>query len=186
MSQIKVDYSKSMIYKLCCKDANITDIYIGSTCNFKMRKYHHKSDCNNENSKNYNYYNYQFIRDNGGFDNFDMILIENVSCNSKRELLKIERDYIDKLKPSLNTTKPYITEDERKIRHRKISKKKYEKYKDKLLEYRKQYYEKNKNQILEKQKEKINCEFCNCLTSKRTIRRHQQSVKCQKFQFIED
>ena len=31
----KVDYSKSVIYKLCCKDPTITDIYIGSTTNMK-------------------------------------------------------------------------------------------------------------------------------------------------------
>ena len=182
-----VNYSKSMIYKLCCKDPNITSIYIGSTTNFYRRKSEHKTSCNNENNKRYNTNVYKFIRDNSGFENFDMILIENVSCNNKRELFKIERKYIDELKPSLNITKPYVTEEE-KIKYKKEYNEENKEWlcKKKVKEYRKQYYEKNKNQILEKQKEKINCEFCNCLTSKSTIRRHQQSVKCQKFQFIED
>ncbi len=113
-----VNYSKSMIYKLCCKDPNITDIYIGSTTNFYRRKSEHKKCCNNENDKRYNTNVYKFIRDNSGFDNWDMILIENVSCNNKIELLKIERKYIDELKSTLNTYKSYIT-DEEKIKYKK-------------------------------------------------------------------
>ena len=47
----KVDYSKSMIYKLCCKDVNIKEIYVGSTTNLIKRKYQHKADCYNKNRK---------------------------------------------------------------------------------------------------------------------------------------
>ena len=32
------DYSKCFIYKLCCRDASIEEIYIGSTCNLTRRK----------------------------------------------------------------------------------------------------------------------------------------------------
>ncbi len=166
-----VNYGKSTIYKLCCKDANITDIYVGSTTNFSMRKSEHKNSCNNENIKNYNNYKYKFIRDNGGFKNWSMILIENVSCNSKRELEKIERAYIDELKPSLNTYKSYTTEEEKTKTHQ---------------EYNKEYREKNRKKLNEKQNQKINCEFCKFLSSKQNIKKHQQSVKCQKFQCIED
>ena len=94
MSQ-KVDYSKSLIYKLCCKDPLIEDIYIGSTTNMKVRKGQHKTHCNNKNDKRYNQNKYQFIRENGGFDNWDMIMIEEYSCNSKRELEKRERYWVD-------------------------------------------------------------------------------------------
>ena len=38
-----VNYNKSTIYKLCCKDTEITDEYVGSTTNFSRRKAHHKS-----------------------------------------------------------------------------------------------------------------------------------------------
>ena len=31
-------YENSVVYKLCCDDPEITDIYVGSTCNFKVRK----------------------------------------------------------------------------------------------------------------------------------------------------
>ena len=60
------NYENGLIYKLCCKDANITDIYVGSTTNFKQRKKEHKADCHNENNKNYNRPVYKFIRENGG------------------------------------------------------------------------------------------------------------------------
>lgn len=166
-----VNYSKSMIYKLCCKDPNITSIYIGSTTNFYRRKSEHKSKCNNENDKDYNNYKYQFIRDNGGFENFDMILVENVNVDNKRDLEKIERKYIDELKPSLNSYKSYRTIEE-KIKQQK--------------ECEKIYREKNKEKINQKQNEKVNCEFCNCLIGKTSMKRHQQTVKCRKFQFIED
>ena len=184
MSQKKVDYSKSMIYKLCCKDPNITDIYIGSTTNFKNRKYKHKNSCNNENTKDYNSYKYQFIRDNGNFENWTMILIENVSCNSKRELEKIERKYIDELKPSLNSIRSYRSEDEKKEYKKEYNKEYREANKGKIKD--KEYYEKNKTKILEKLKESVKCEFCNCSIRKYHLKKHQQSIKCMKFQFIED
>lgn len=41
-----------------CKNSEITDVYVGSTINFNNRYIVHKSDCNNENSKNYNLYVY--------------------------------------------------------------------------------------------------------------------------------
>ena len=69
------DYNNGFIYKLCCKDVNIKEIYVGSSTNYKQRKQSHKSDCTNENSKRYNSCAYQFIRDNGGWDNWSMIEI---------------------------------------------------------------------------------------------------------------
>ena len=73
-----VKYNQSIIYKLCCKDPSITDIYIGSTTRFARRKSQHKSICNNTdtNNQSYNFYVYQFIRENNGFSNWDMIEIE--------------------------------------------------------------------------------------------------------------
>jgi predicted GIY-YIG superfamily endonuclease len=160
MSQ-KVDYSKSVIYKLCCKDPLIEDIYIGSTTNMKVRKGHHKSLCNNQ---IYKTYNYQFIRENGGFENWDMIMIEEYSCNSKKELEKRERYWIDELKPSLNSIRPYISKEELK----KLKKKHIENNK----EYQKKYRDKNK--------EKINCDLCGDCVLKTSLNRHQNTMKCKK------
>jgi len=158
MSQKKVDYSKSIIYKLCCKNPTIEEIYIGSTTNMRKRKSNHKTDCHNENTfyKKYNCYKYEFIRNNGGFENWDMIMIEEYNCNSKRELEKRERYWIDELKPVLNTVKkPYITIEEQKEERKtkNYDKKYYEKNKETFNEYNKNYRENNIETIKKKAKE---------------------------------
>ena len=100
------DYSKCFIYKLCCKDATIENIYIGSTTHVNKRKCDHKKRCLNPNDKEYNSYKYQFIRDNGGWDNWQLIVLEQFSCESKMQKEKIERSYVETLKPTLNRTIP--------------------------------------------------------------------------------
>ena len=70
-----VNYQNSIIYKLCCKNVEVSEIYIGSTTAFKARKSQHKSNCNNENRAGYNCKVYKFIRENGNFQNWDMIQI---------------------------------------------------------------------------------------------------------------
>ena len=82
MPKVKADYSNTIIYKLCCNDPSITEIYIGHTTNFIQRKHNHHSSCCNKNLKNYNIYVYQIIRNNGGWDNWSMLKIEHYNCNN--------------------------------------------------------------------------------------------------------
>ena len=191
------DYSKGMIYKLCCKDPQITEIYIGSTINKKNRKNTHKKCCNNSNEKDYNSYKYEFIRDNGGFENFDMILIEAFPCNSKNELISRERYWIETLKPKLNRNIPTRTQrewyEENKTEFNIKQKKYREEHKEDFKKYQKKYREKNKDKINKKSKEyreenkdkikkyyeKIKCEKCNCFISKCNLKRHQKTMKCK-------
>ena len=102
MPKVEMDYSKTIIYKICCKDINITGIYVGHTTNFTKRKNRHKYTCNNPNSKNYNLFVYKFIRNNGGWENFNMIEIEKYNCNDRLEACKRERHWIEELKSILN------------------------------------------------------------------------------------
>ena len=37
-----VNYENSVIYKLCCTDPTVTEVYVGSTTNFRKRKNQHK------------------------------------------------------------------------------------------------------------------------------------------------
>ncbi len=156
MGQGTIDYSKGLIYKLCCKDPNITDIYIGSTTNMKNRKHKHKYSCNNPSAIGHNLKVYEFIRNNGGWENWDMILVEYVNCNSKQELEKEERIVIELLKPILNiqlptrTDKEYYEDNKKKLKE--YIKKYREDNKEKLLEKQKKHREKNKTEINEKQK----------------------------------
>lgn len=164
MPRNPTDCSKYIMYKLCCLDPNITDEYVGSTTNFKNRKTKHKSNCNNPNSKEYKLKVYEFIRENGGFENWNMIQIEEYPCNSKREAEAREEVLRKELKTTLNTRRPLRTEEE-ELEYRN---KYYENNKDKILkqskdyyveniekkkEYKKQYRGDNKEKIKEQQKE---------------------------------
>ena len=140
MPKTPIDYSKSIIYKICCKDLEIKDIYIGSTTNFRKRKNCHKSSCNNNNLPEYKYNVYKFIRDNGNWENWDMVMIEEYKdCESKLQLRKKERYYIETLKCTLNVQIPTRTTKERSVDNKE---------QNKINNHI--YYENNKERILEK------------------------------------
>ena len=107
MPKHNCDYSKTLIYKIVCNDLNITDCYIGSTTEFTKRKNCHKTVCNNTNNLKYNFYVYQFIRENGGWNNWPMIEIEKYPCNDSNEAKARERYWYEQLDPSLNKQKPF-------------------------------------------------------------------------------
>jgi len=192
----------SIIYKIYCKDENIKECYVGSTNDLKKRKYTHKYSCNNINSHSYNFKVYAFIRANGGWNNFDFIILEQFENKMiKKDLLKIERKYIETNDYNLNSELPSRTSEEwcknnkiriaekskkyqqdNKIRIAEKSKKYQQDNKIELTEKRKIYYEKNKIEINEKNRQKIECEFCNSLVSKGNIKEHQKSKKCIKAQ----
>eukprot|EP00466_Bigelowiella_natans_P021633 jgi/Bigna1/146708/aug1.119_g21416 len=58
----------------------------------------------------------------------------------------------------------------------------YEAHKKKKREYDKQYRKKNLRKIKANKNSKIKCEFCNTMTSKSNIRKHQKSKNCLKAQ----
>ena len=199
---MKVDYQNTFIYKLCCRDPNVKDIYIGHSTNFKQRNKSHKCGCNNNNNiKKYNTYNYRFIRENGGYDNWIMIKLYDFPCDSKREAETEENKTMIELGTTLNMRKSFRTEEEKKENSKEYSKKKYENNKKKLIkistEYYKNnktevdkkwkiYYENNKTEINEKRKVKVKCEFCNCEVNKSCLKTHQKTLKCKKFkEFID-
>ena len=165
-------YQNSIIYKLCHQnDLENKNIYVGSTTNFRNRKCQHKTNCNNENNKLYNYFVYQFIRKNGGWDEWQMIPIEVFPCNDKKELQVKERHHIEILKPKLNKQIPTRNKAEY-----------YEDNIEKIKEYQKEYYNDNINKIKEQQKInseiKIICSHCEVKIRKTNLKRHQQSKKC--------
>jgi len=152
MPKKPINYSKNLIYKLVCKDLNITDCYVGHTTNFKQRKKSHKSSCNNQNRKQYNFNVYKFIRENGGWNNWNMIEIKKYPCNDKREAEAEERRYYEQLNSNLNSQAPFRTEDEKKEQRKEQSKKYNEENKDKKKEQNNNYREKNKEKIKEQSK----------------------------------
>jgi len=170
------NYNESMIYKLCCLDTTIEEIYIGSTTNFRRRKTAHKKCCNNINITDYNRKVYKFIRDNGGWDNWDMILIAKVNCNDKLELRKKEREYMEEYNPSLNIIKAQREEEEKKEYSKEYRKTNREDIREKKKEYHKEYYETKKEEIHEKRKVKVSC-GCGSIVRKTDILRHYKTKK---------
>lgn len=143
MPRLPIDYTRTIIYKLVCKDTKIKDCYVGATTDFTKRKYAHKHCCINENSKDYNLNVYQFIRANNGWNNWDMIMIEEYNtCKNKLESDTRERYWIEILGAILNNIIPSQSLQEWT-----------KKNKERITEYHKDWYEKNKNETLLKHKE---------------------------------
>ncbi len=183
MPKQPMDYSKTIIYKICCKDINVTDVYIGHTTDFIRRKAKHKQSCNNVNSEGYNYYVYQFIRNNGGWDNFEMIEVEKHNCNDRLEACKKERYWLETLKATLNKRIPSRTKIEWYNDNKENINEKHKQYreqnKDKITEYKKEYREQNKDKINDYQKQICICNICNCNYTKGHKTHHEKTKKHQ-------
>ncbi len=133
---------KGFVYMIKCKDENISDCYVGSTINLCSRKKQHKSVCKTPENKSYNFKVYKFIRDNGGFDNFEFVVLKEVEVNNKVELKQHEAEQYELLKPSLNCNNPLIQID------MKLYQKEY--YKEKYTNYHKQRYQEKKDEYKER------------------------------------
>ena len=82
---------------------NEEEFYIGSTTRFSSRKSHHKKNTNNKVSKKYWCKLYQYIRANGNWDNFTMVILEEGECEDRKTIKQKEQEFINNMKPSLNS-----------------------------------------------------------------------------------
>lgn len=80
--------------------------YIGSTKNPSKRKYRHKKNTTNRRGKLYKCKLYEYIRSVGGWDNIKFEIIGS-GLATKDEARLREQQYIDELKPVLNTNRSY-------------------------------------------------------------------------------
>ena len=152
MPKTPIDYSKACVYRLV---HNHITYYVGSTTNMRLRKSQHKHNCNIENNEHYNLKLCQFIRENGGWENWSMILVEEYpNCKSPDELRMYERHHYDIYRPSINTKKPHASIEERK-------------------EYLREY-------MIEKDKDKISC-VCGGRYDYRHKARHLKTSKHMRY-----
>lgn len=206
----EIDYDKTHFYKLVCKDTSIKDCYVGHTTDFTSRKYDHKQRCINPNNRGYNSPVYRFMRDNGGWENWEMVRIKTLKCENAMEARSEERKCKEEVDATLNGNVPSRTFDE----YRKDNKDKIKEYRDnhkeeakeymkeyqqknkdklkeyhknyrdkkgeKLLEDKKHYYQNNKNKILEDGKQIIVC-HCGASHRKDGTYRHQKTNKHQQY-----
>jgi len=150
----------SGVYCIVSKDTDIQEVYIGSCVDLNKRITYHKGFCNNKNGKEYNFKLYQFIRENGGFNNWKFIWLELFKTDDTIFLKQLEQIWMDSFPKELllNSNRAFGLDIERE----KETKKKYNK-KD---------YQKNKDTILEKRNVKVPCPKCNKIMNKGSITRH--------------
>ena len=101
-----IDYQKTILYKIVCRDLAVTDIYVGHTTNWNNRKGIHKSNGNKPFPKTINVKLYVTIRANGGWDNWEMVQIEEFPCKTRNEAAARERYWYETLNANLNMKNP--------------------------------------------------------------------------------
>jgi len=97
----QINYLLNVIYKIYCKDQNITDLYVGRTINFTIRKSQHKKCANDLVEHGFLY---KCINENGGWNNWEMEIIEKYPCENSVEACKREQFWINTLQATLNVT----------------------------------------------------------------------------------
>ena len=184
-----VNYSNAKIYKLV-SDSEPNKVYIGSTTQRLSKRLggHVTNYKRFLNGKHHYISSYELLKNN----DYQILLIENVSCENKEELHKKEGEWIRKykndneLEECINTVIPCRTLKEyREDNKDKISKQRklfYENNKDRLLNDKKEYSKKNKDKIKERKGIKANCEYCNKLLTKYGMSRHYKTIKCKSKQ----
>jgi len=161
-----IDYT---MYKICPKNKILNYCYIGQTTNFINRKRQHiKNTTNPNDKKHYHLKHYDTIRQNGGWDEWEMVEIEKFNGKTKLEARIREQELIKEHNANLNMLNAYITEEERaatkksitekfrienKAQIREQEKKYKEEHKDIIAEQMKKYRQENKEKIYKKTKE---------------------------------
>jgi len=143
MSEIKRDYS---FYKFIHSCNEIKEFcYVGSTSNVKCRKSEHKSRCNNPDSPKYNTKLYQVMRDNGGFENFKMVILGTRENLTKTEAHMVEEEYRKSENANLNDRRCFLSPEVKKQYNKEYS----EAHREESAEYNKKWYEANKDEKAE-------------------------------------
>ena len=172
------NYNASKIYKIV--DNTNGNIYIGSTTQSLAKRLgeHRDSLKCYQNGKGHHRSSFKILENK----NYEIVLLENVCCESKEELHSIERKYIEE-NVCVNKQYPLRTKREYYLAHKEdiIEKttKYYEEHKEYLEQKQKENYLKNKESILERMKEKIHCE-CGCIVRRAGIADHKKTAKHQE------
>ena len=185
------DFTKSVIYHIRQMESKEV-VYVGSTTNFSQRKSEHKHSCNKEEGKRFTLPIYCHIRDNGGFNCFEIIPIKSLKLENKTELLIAEQEEMDKHQTLVNSLKAHTTIEELKEYKKQNDKLYYQENKEDIKEKTKQYYQENKEnrklyyqenkEILnEKKRQPVKCPICNSAVTRQGLKRHQRTKKCQEY-----
>lgn len=126
------DYSKGKVYKIT--HDRLSDVYIGSTVNLLSKRMAvHRYTSTKKGSKFYD-----FVKGNGGWDGFKIILVETYPCNSKEELRSREEFWRVELGATLNERYCFGHDKERYAEQTKEYRQ-HPEVKERIAETRKEY-----------------------------------------------
>jgi hypothetical protein len=91
---------------------------------------------------------YQFIRGNGGWDAFEMVLLKEVHCDTKFMARMAEEDERNKLKEQLNMRRAHQDEATKNEYKQTYNHQYYAQNREQLQVYQKQYREQNSERLL--------------------------------------
>ncbi len=142
------DYKNAKIYKIVCNTTGM--VYVGSTTqSLSMRLAGHRGHFKRfKDGKGIKITSFQVLEQG----NYDIVLIETCSCESKDELHRRERFYIESL-DCINNNIPTRTKKEYNEANKDTIKQYRDANKDTILKYHKQHYEANKERIAEIRKQ---------------------------------
>ena len=102
MPRANINYTQTNSHKVVCKDLNIKHCYVGYTTDFKRRANEHSRKSQGTILTGPNAMLYDFVKNNGKWSNFDMILIETRQCDGALDARRIRWDFIVALGATLN------------------------------------------------------------------------------------
>jgi len=142
-----------IMYKICPKNTDLKYCYIGQTTNFGNRQRQHlKNTVTKSDKKHYHLKHYQAIRENGGWDEWEMVEIEKFNGKTNLEARMREQELIKQNNANLNSVSAFVTEEQRVSTKKAITEKYREENKELLKEQTKKYKEDHKDIIAEQMK----------------------------------
>jgi len=184
-------YSQGKIYIIRSDETD--EVYIGSTYRTLIeRLIGHKSHYDKFlNNTNFYISSFEILK----YDSCRIELLEEVSVETKQELLRREGEFIRQFSDTcvnliIAGRTPKERYEDNKDKNLEYQKEYYEANKDKISEYQQEYYEANKDKIAkhreankkvisERRKTTIECPNCHEIVIKDSLARHRRSEKCQ-------
>jgi hypothetical protein len=173
------DYSNGKIYDLRCLCGCEGHYYGSTTQTLCQRKSSHIFRCFHPKNDKANSLVYNHMKEVSS-SNFDIFLLETFPCKNKDELRAREQFWIDKDKPSLNKSRAFRTDEQKKSEAIAYQETYRIEKRDEISEKKVEYYEDNKERIKHRVSEMITCE-CGSEFRRGGKWQHERSIKHRSF-----